>query len=212
MLDEEAKKILKIKLPRMPEVKPRTFKAGRKISRPHGYKVTSQKQLRALRDGAVPAGGVLNPYGHYGDSRRSRYRVTYFGLKLKPGLREAAMKRKRAKLKLKRAIALEAHELQQIARESASLAMKTLKEIAGNKREPAPSRIAASAVILDRAYGKASQTSITANVTNGKESEIDGAELDKRISATLKRVEALTNRTPKTRARPNKPADIRKYH
>lgn len=210
MLDE-ASKILNIRLPRGKRA-PYKYRAGKKISRPFGYKVVSQKQLRALKNNSVPEGGVLNPYGHYGDCRRSRYRATFFKLKLKPAYREAAMKRKRAKLKLKRAIALEAHELQQIARESASLAMSTLKEIAANKRAPEPSRIAASAVILDRAYGKASQTSITASVTSGKETDIDGAELDKRIDATLKRVEALTNRAPKKRARPNRPVNVRQYH
>lgn len=209
---EEANLFKRVIRVRRPEFKKRTYKAGRKISRPFGYKVVSQKQLRALKYCGVREGGVLNPHGHYGDCRRSRYRATFFKLKLKPGYREDAMKRKRAKLKVQRAIALEAHELQQIARECASLAMRTLKEIAGNSREPAPSRIAASAVILDRAYGKASQTSITASVTSGKETDIDGAELDKRINSTLKRVEELTNRAPKARARPNRPINLREYN
>ena len=122
------------------------------------------------------------------------------------------MKRKRLKLKEKKAVALEAHEVQQVARENAALAMKTLAEISGNKRAPESSRIAASAVILDRAYGKASQTSITASVTNGKESEIDSVELDKRIKQALKRVEDLTNRAPKKRTRPDRPANLRLYN
>lgn len=214
MLDEEAKKILKLRLPRTPEIAgSRKYKAGKPHTpRPKGYRVTSQKQLRALRDGAVPAGATLNPYGTCGNTFRARYRETYFGLKLKPAYREAALKRTRAKLKLKKAVALEAHELQQMARENATLAMQTLSEIARNKRAPEPSRIAASAVILDRAYGKASQTSITASVTNGKESDIDGPELDKRIKQALKRVEDLTNRAPKKRARPDSPADRSKLH
>lgn len=188
----------------------RVAKNGKKIGRPFGSKV-SQKQLNALRRGCVPPGGVLNPYGYYGNTRRARYRATYFNLKLKPALREAALRRKRAILKEKKAIALEQHELQQIARENATLAMNTLTEIARNKRAPEATRIAASSVILDRAYGKASQTSITASVTNGKESDITGAELDKRISQALKRVEDLTNRTPKTRTRKKRSADLRKH-
>lgn len=213
MLDEgSSRKIRKLRLrPSIPVLK-FNYKAGKKISRPFGYKVTSQKQLRALKRGAVPEGGVLNPYGHYGDCRRSRYRATYFKLKLKPALREASMKRKRARLKIKAAIALEAHELQQMARENATLAMETLTEIARNQRSPEASRIAASTVILDRAYGKASQTSITANVTNGKENEIDGVELDKRINSALKRVEELTNRAPKKGKSKDRPSDLRKYH
>lgn len=210
MLDEEPKRTRAIRITELPGS--RKYKAGKPTARPKGYRVTSQKQLRALRDGAVPEGGVLNPYGHYGNCFRSRYRATYFKLKLKPALREAALKRTRAKLKLKKAVALEAHELQQMARENATIAMQSLIEISKNKRAPEPSRIAASAVILDRAYGKASQTSITASVTNGKESDIDGPELDKRIKQALKRVEDLTNRAPKKRVRPNRPINLRLYN
>lgn len=208
-VDKAARAILNIKLPRK-EAKLRD--PNRPPTRPYGYKVTSQKQLKALRAWAVPEGGVLNPYGHYGNSFRSRYRATYFGLKLKPALRPEAMKRTRIKLKAQKAAALEAHEVQQIARENASLAMKTLSEIAGNKRSPESSRIAASTVILDRAYGKASQTSITANITNGKESDIDSTELDKRIRQTLKRVEALTNQNPKVRVRKKLASELRKMN
>lgn len=122
------------------------------------------------------------------------------------------MQRKRLKLKAKKAVALEAHELQQIARQNATLAMNTLVEISGNKRAPEATRIAASSVILDRAYGKASQTSITANVTNGKASDLDSTELDKRIDRALKRVEDITNRAPKAGAGKKRPADLRKLN
>ena len=172
----------------------------------------SQKLLRALKKHAVPEGGVLNPYGSLGDTRRMRYRVTYFNMKLKPALREKAMKRNRVIMQQKRALALEAHELQQMARENATLAMETLVEISGNKRAPEATRIAASAVILDRAYGKASQTSITARVTDGKASDITADELDKRVTQTLKRVEALTNRTPKAGKSPKRPTNLREYN
>lgn len=208
LLDDEAKKLLKIKFPRGKRPKPYVYKAGRPVGRPLGYKVTSQKQLRALKRGAVPEGAVLNPYGHYGNTHRGRYRATYFKLDLKPAYRPLAMKRTRLRLKEKKAQALEAHEVQQVARENASLAMKTLAEISGNKRAPESSRIAASSVILDRAYGKASQTSITASVSNGKESEIDSVELDKRIKQALKRVEDLTNRAPKAGTGKDRPARV----
>jgi len=122
------------------------------------------------------------------------------------------MKRKRVKLAEKKAVALEAHELQQLARENATLAMQTLIEISSNHRAPEATRIAASAVILDRAYGKASQTSITASVTNDKKKDLDGTELDKRIKAALKRAEELTNRAPKEGKSEERPADIRVTH
>lgn len=196
-----------------PGVRGRDFKVRKQVAnRPVGYKVTNQRQLKALRAGAVPAGKVLNPYGKYGDSRRSRYRVTFHKLKLKPAWRDLTMTRKRLKLKAKQAIALEAHELQQLARENATAAMRTLIEISKNKRAPEATRIAASAVILDRGYGKASQTSFTANVGNGKTSDIPGEELDKRVEQALKRVEDLTRRAPKAQPRPQRPADIRKLN
>lgn len=211
MLDPEAKKILKLKLPRAPEIVPRKFAGGKKKARAKGF-IPTQKQLRALRDHGVQVGGVLNPYGKYGDSYRSRYRASRFMLKLKPGFREDSMKRKRLKLKAKKAIALEAHELQQMARENATMAMRTLAEISRSKRAPEATRIAASAVILDRAYGKASQTSITANVSNGKTSEIDGNELSKRIDSALKRVADLTTRAPKKAKGQKGPVDLRQYN
>lgn len=172
----------------------------------------SQKQLNALRAGAVPIGGVLNPYGQLGDCRRARYRATFFKRTLKPALRPAAMKRKRLILKEKKAIALEQHELQQLARENATAAMQTLIEISKNKRAPEATRIAASAVILDRGYGKASQTSITAKITDGKASDITSDELNKRIARALKRVEEVTSGAPKTGTSEKRPADVRKYH
>lgn len=122
------------------------------------------------------------------------------------------MRRKRLKLMVKKAIALEAHELQQIARENATLAMRTLVEIAKSTRAPEATRIAASSVILDRAYGKASQTSITANVTNGKADEVTADELDKRTRQALKRIEDITNRTRKAPASQKRLINLRKYN
>lgn len=212
MLDEEAKKILNLKFPNRPQVAPRVYKIqGRTGGREKGCSL-SPAQLKVLYRFRVPPGGVLNPYGKLGNTRRAQYRATYFGRTYKKGLREDAMKRKRIKLQEKKAIALEAHELQQIARENATLAMQTLVEISGNSRAPEATRIAASAVILDRAYGKASQTSITANVSNGKKSDLDSTELDKRINQALKRAEELTNRAPKAEPSEERPADVHKLN
>ena len=182
---------------------------AKRIGRQPGYK-PHPNQLKSLMAFAVPEQAVLNPYGHYGNCRRSKYRATFFKLKLKPAYREMRkMKRKRLKLEQKKAVALELHELQKMARESATLAMETLIEISSNKRAPEANRIAASAVILDRAYGKASQTTISANVSHGKASDIDSTELDTRISRALKRVEELTNRTPKAGPGKERPVDLR---
>jgi len=175
-------------------------------------RIPSPNRLKALRNYGVPPGCVLNPYGCYGNTRKQRYRITWFGLKLKPAFREEALKRNRIKMQQKKAIQLELHELQALARENATAAMHTLVEIVKNKRAPEANRIAASAVILDRGYGKASQVSITASVTNGKADNLDSTELDKRISRALKRVEDLTNRTPKAGPSQKRPVDLRKYN
>lgn len=213
VLDKDAKKILELHFKQqLPQVAPRKFPGGIAKRRPHGYTVTSQKQLRALRDRGVQAGEVLNPHGSCGDTYRARYRASLFMHDLKPCCREEGMKRKRIRLKLKKAIALEAHELQQIARENATMAMQTLAEISANKRAPEATRIAASAVILDRAYGKASQTSITASVTSGKANEVTGEELAKRIDGALKRVAAVTERAPKKAKGKNGSVDLRQYN
>ncbi len=192
---------------RTPEVIPRD-----KTNYKGNTRAPSANRLKTLRKHAVPPGGVLNPYGTYGNTRKQRYRITWFGLKLKPALREEALRRNRIKLQQKKAIQLELHELQALARENATAAMRTLIEIAKNKRAPEANRIAASAVILDRGYGKASHVSITASVTNGKADNIDSVDLDKRISRALKRVEDLTNRTPKAGTGQKRPVDLRKYN
>lgn len=211
VLDKEAKQLLKVKFPRGKRPGILLAKPGLKRGRPFGYK-PSQNQLRALKEGGVPEGATLNPYGSCGNTWRGNYRVTFFNMKLKPAYRPFAMQRTRLRLKAQKAQALEAHEVQQIARENASLAMKTLADISADKRAPQSSRIAASSVILDRAYGKASQTSITANVSHGKESEIDSNELDRRIKHALKRVEDLTNRAPKAGTGKDRPVNIRLYN
>jgi hypothetical protein len=169
----------------------------------------STKHLNSLRANGVQKGKKLNPYGRFGNTQRSRYRLGDLDhLAYRPN----AMRRARLKLKQNRAVALEAHELQQMARENAKLAMETLIEISNNKRAPEATRIAASIALLDRGYGRSSQTSITANVSNGKNSDLTVDELDKRTAKALKRIEELTNRTPKTPAGENRPAHVRKLH
>lgn len=203
--DSITKAFSKLELPRGPRPKPYVYKA--KPGRPFGTKM-SQKQLNGLRKYAVPEGHVLNPFGRGGYLRNEADDSELVGI----GYRMKEMKRNRAKIKIKRALALEAHELQQLARENATAAMQTLIEIAKNKRAPEATRIAASSVILDRGYGKASQTSITANITNGKAGDLTPDELDKRINRALHRVEELTTRKTEARAGQKRPADIRQLN
>lgn len=169
---------------------------------------------KRIAKGWPKPGEVRNPYGRSGNTRKAQYRASYFNLEYKkaPVEIEKKLKRKRIELQVQKAKALEAHELQQMARESATSVMDTLIEIAANKRAPEATRIAAANSVLDRAYGKASQTSITASVTNGKATEIDSTELDKRIGNALKRVEELTNRKAKAGSGKKRPANLREYN
>lgn len=183
---------------------PRQGPRGKHKYPPLKNPIKSQAQLNNLARWAIPRGANLNPYGTIG--------CRHTDAKDDLALRKHAMKRTRIKLKQKKAVAMEAHELQVLARENASLAMQTLIEIAANSRAPEATRIAASAVILDRGFGKASQTNITANIGNGKNNNLTATELDQRVAKALRRVEELTNRAPKQAPSPQRPADLRKLN
>ncbi len=158
---------------------------------------------------AIKPGDVLNPYGNLG-----RYRGKY-KLGLRVGSRDNGprIRRKRKFLKEQAALAIELHELQEIAKKNAGAAMVTLAEIMKSPKSPEQARIAAAGLILARAYGKASQTNINANVnTDGKTAEVDPNELDKRITKALERVEHLTGRAKQAPESEERPPDIRQRH
>jgi hypothetical protein len=48
-------------------------------------------------------------------------------------------------------------QIEQIARENSPIAMKTLVEIANDKKAPSAARVSAATAILDRGYGKPRQ-------------------------------------------------------
>jgi len=198
--------IFRLKLPK--EGKPGK---GLKIGQPHPIK--GQARLNALARNAVPPGKMLNPYGKFGNTQRSRYRL---GDRDHMAFRGEALKRnrkrKRVQLRERKRVALEMHELQQLARENAVDAMKTLINISQDERAPHPSRIAASAVILERGYGKSSQVTMSASLTSEKSKDLTGDELARRIDKTLKRVEELTTRAPEAPKSKNRPNDLRKLH
>ena len=157
-------------------------------------------------NGAVKKGEVLNPYGCLG-KWRGKYR-----LGKREGSRDKSMAKKRARLEAKVAVILEARDLQEIARVNAKGAMEALVAIVNSKHAPEASRIAAAQVILDRGYGKASQTTFSANVSDGKTSEITADELEQRVNRALRRVEELTGRAPKAPKGKNKSLNVRKCH
>ena len=155
--------------------------------------------------GAVKPGEVLNPWGCKGKPKRKMWRGQL------AGSRDASMEKKREKIEDRKALILEARELQELARTNASAAMKRLVKIIQSDNAPEAAQIAAAQVILDRGYGKASQTNINASInTDGKTAEIDSSELDNRITKALERVEAITRGAVKAPAGKKRPVDLRK--
>lgn len=120
---------------------------------------------------------------------------------------QATIKRKRARLR--EHVQAEHREIQAIARTHAVSAMNKLAEIVETS-DHAQSVIAAAQVIFDRAYGKANQTNITANIdANGKPQDVTSTELDARIAETLRRVEGLTGRAAEAEAGEGESANVR---
>lgn len=120
-------------------------------------------------------------------------------------------KEKRVRIKLRETVAKEQREIQELARKNADAVMKRMAEIAQTSFNETAA-IAAAQIILDRAYGKANQTNINASVdANGKETDISQKELDTRINQALKRVEAITGRTPEAPKGEERPVDLREH-
>lgn len=119
----------------------------------------------------------------------------------------------RKRTKLRETVALEARELQEIARKNAQVGMERLNKIIADPGSKDSDAIQAIALTLDRAYGKANQVNLNANLdANGKPNEVSQSELDQRIAAALKRIEAITGRTAEAPAKQEQPADIRKLN
>lgn len=120
-------------------------------------------------------------------------------------------KRKRIRKRIRMTVAKEAKEIQNIARMHATEAMARMAEIVNDRTAMDSVAIAAAQVIFDRAYGKAPNTNINANVNgNDKPSEASAKQLDERITGALKRVEELTGGTPKASKGQKRPIDVRK--
>ncbi len=111
--------------------------------------------------------------------------------------------------RLRENLQAEAREIQNLARTYAVEAIEAMGDLMLNS-EKGSDRIAAAALILERAYGKATQPNINANIdANGKSTEVTSKELDTRIAETLKRVEALAGGAPQEEPSKDGPADLR---
>lgn len=122
--------------------------------------------------------------------------------------------KERKALKRRREIIIkEAKEIQDIARSGAVDALKAIKRIVNSKVASDQAVIQAATVLLDRGYGKATQTNVNSNVNiDAKPNEISAVELDQRIASALKRVEDLTKRVGKTEPSKDRPTNLREYN
>ena len=157
----------------------------------HGNKDQDIKKTQSL-------GNNRNPFGTRG--------------KVAHGFRKMT-KARRPRTKIEEKIVRDAREIKEMAQLAAPKAVKVIEEIMENERSLDAVRLAAANAILDRAHGKATQTSVTATVnTDGKTSEIDDKELTTRINSALERVERITGGKKQPPKGEERSTDVRKLH
>jgi len=109
--------------------------------------------------------------------------------------------------------AMESRELVNAARRRAEKALKVLDDVIDSETSADTAKLAAAKEILDRAFGKPTQTNVNANVNaDGKTSEIDNRELDQRLDQLVRRVEAASGREEEAPASQERSADLRKLN
>ncbi len=119
---------------------------------------------------------------------------------------------KRQRVRLRETIVREAREIQEIARMAAGDAMECLKNIITDGESRTSDKLTAISLLLDRAYGKATQTNVNANVdANGKEADVSTAELQRRIDTALNRIEAVTGGTGQAGTSEDRSVDLREH-
>ena len=104
-------------------------------------------------------------------------------------------------------------EIQEAARKAGKYAISALEDIVRSRISTDVARISAAQTLLDRGYGRPTQTSVNATVnTDGKPTEVTQQELDRRIKETITRIEGLTKRKREKIEGEEPPADLRKYN
>ena len=99
------------------------------------------------------------------------------------------------------------------ARRSAEAALKVLEEVMNSAESSDQARISAANIILERGYGKPTQTNLNMSAdADGTPREIDGAELDRRIVDTLERIERDTTRKREKIESEDRPVNLRELN
>lgn len=115
---------------------------------------------------------------------------------------------RRIRARLNENIRAEARDIQNMCRAYALEGVERVIEMMREANKPSDV-LAAVNLLLERGYGKASQTTVNANIdANGKPTEVTGKELDTRIADALKRVEAITRGETQEGEGEERPADV----
>lgn len=108
---------------------------------------------------------------------------------------------------------MEQREMVDLARQKARRAMEVYDEIMDSETSADTAKLQAANAVLDRAFGKATQTNVNTNVNaDGKPSEIDYRELNTRIDNALKRIEEATGGTEQAPTGEDGHPDLRKLN
>jgi hypothetical protein len=133
------------------------------------------------------------------------------GEKKAKGMSRAESKFRSPRIRLRVTVARESRDIQDMARTMATAAMERAMDIIADPNSQDSAALSAAELILNRAYGKPNQTNTNLNADlNGKSTEVGSAELDKRITDTLKRVDAIAGRAEQAAKSKKRPADLRK--
>lgn len=149
------------------------------------------------------------------------HQKSMFSDKLDPSLHAKKKQRERAAgivdtpmdIVRKKQVALEARELQDLARRTAEKAFRALERVVDNPEAPPSAILTAANMILDRAYGKAAVTTFNINASmDAKPQELDDAGIATRINEALQRVERLAEGEGKTIEGTARPINLREYN
>jgi hypothetical protein len=150
----------------------------------------------------------------------NRHIQSAFSNKPDPSLHADRIKRQNlsheeVKMKIQRSkeIALEARDIQDLARQFSKKAMEVLVKILDNEDSSDTAKISAIGMIFDRGYGKAAMTQVNINANaDSKLSELDAGSLDKRIAEAIDRVEKLTVGATEEGEGEERPINLRIYN
>lgn len=122
-----------------------------------------------------------------------------------------------ANLKVKKAARMlrqyTSRETQERARCAARDALDTLWAIVRSPISADQAKIAAAGIIFDRAYGRATQVAVTANVSdNAAPKDLNRTSLEQRIKETLSRIDGVESGETEAGSGQDGPPHLREFH